>query len=81
VQMPQMDGIEATRQIRAEERSSGLHVPIIALTAHAMKGDSDKCLEAGMDDYISKPIRFEDLDRVLLDAGRAAVPPSRQVHT
>ena len=71
VQMPQMDGIEATRQIRAEERSSGLHVPIIALTAHAMKGDSDKCLEAGMDDYISKPIRVEDLDRVLLSVGRA----------
>jgi len=77
VQMPQMDGIEATRQIRAEERSSGLHVPIIALTAHAMKGDSDKCLEAGMDDYISKPIRFEDLDRVLV-AGRAALPPGHE---
>jgi len=82
VQMPQMDGIEATRQIRAEERSSGLHVPIIALTAHAMKGDSDKCLEAGMDDYVSKPIRFEDLDRVLLDAGRSSAPPgSEQVNT
>jgi CheY-like chemotaxis protein len=86
VQMPQMDGIKATRQIRAEEQSSGLHVPIIALTAHAMKGDSEKCLEAGMDDYISKPIQVEDLDRVLLNVGRtdastltvaarAAVPP------
>jgi signal transduction histidine kinase/CheY-like chemotaxis protein len=86
VQMPQMDGIEATRQIRAEERASGLHVRIVALTAHAMKGDSDKCIEAGMDDYISKPIRVEDLDRVLLEvgqpsastvtvAGRASVPP------
>ncbi len=71
VQMPLVDGIEATRQIRAEERSSGLHVPIIALTAHAMKGDSDKCLEAGMDDYISKPISVEDLDRVLAGVGRS----------
>ncbi len=75
VQMPQMDGIEATRQIRAEERAQGSHVRIVALTAHAMKGDSDKCLEAGMDDYISKPIRVEDLDRVLRDVGQASACP------
>ena len=72
VQMPQMDGIEATRHIRAGERSTGSHVPIVALTANAMKGDSDKCLEAGMDAYISKPIRIEDLERVLLERGSAA---------
>jgi signal transduction histidine kinase/CheY-like chemotaxis protein len=66
VQMPQMDGIEATRHIRSRERSSGSHVPIIALTANAMKGDRDKCLDAGMDGYLSKPIRTEDLDRILL---------------
>ncbi len=56
VQMPEMDGIEATRRIRNEESNSGTHVPIIAITAHAMKGDRERCLEAGMDGYISKPI-------------------------
>ncbi|MHB0938929.1 MAG: response regulator [Armatimonadota bacterium] len=68
VQMPNMNGFEATAGIRARE-NSGAHVPIIALTAHAMKGDREACLEAGMDGYITKPIKaeilFEEIDRVM----------------
>ena len=61
VQMPVMDGFEAIRSIRAVEQTTGAHIPIIALTAHAMKGDREKCLAVGADDYVSKPIRTSDL--------------------
>jgi two-component system, sensor histidine kinase and response regulator len=61
VQMPKMDGFEATAAIRAKEKLSGGHVPIIAMTAHAMKGDRQRCIDSGMDDYVAKPIRAEQL--------------------
>jgi CheY-like chemotaxis protein len=61
VQMPEVDGLEATAMIRTNERSTGKHLPIIALTAHAMKGDHERCLAAGMDGYISKPLEPAEL--------------------
>jgi CheY-like chemotaxis protein len=65
VQMPEMDGIEATVAIREKERQTGQHIPIIAMTAHAMKGDQERFLQAGMDDYIPKPVNIKRLFEVV----------------
>jgi len=77
VQMPEMDGLEATAHIRRKEKGSGRHVPILAMTAYAMKGDEERCLLSGMDGYISKPIQSEELyqaiDRLLEPGPKAAV--------
>jgi CheY-like chemotaxis protein/HPt (histidine-containing phosphotransfer) domain-containing protein len=61
VQMPEMDGLEATRAIRQLEQLSGAHITIVAMTAHAMTGDRERCLESGMDEYLSKPIRARQI--------------------
>jgi CheY-like chemotaxis protein len=65
LQMPEMDGFEATQLIREKERASGAHLAIIALTAHAMKGDEERCLACGMDGYVTKPIKLEALFAVM----------------
>ena len=85
VQMPEMDGLEATTAIRERERGTQRHVPIVALTAHAMKGDAEKCLAAGMDGYLAKPLQLRELTdaiaRVVPGAGRPAAGPGAAVDT
>ena len=79
--MPEMDGYDATAAIRTREATTGGHIPIIALTANVMQGDRERCLQAGMDDYISKPIESEHLKKTLLKWTKPvpAAPPSKIV--
>ena len=82
VQMPEMDAVEAASLIREKEKGAGVHQLIVALTAHAMKGDQEKCMAAGMDGYVSKPIHaqqfFQLIDAlVAADAGTVARPSGR----
>jgi PAS domain S-box-containing protein len=87
VQMPQMNGFEATRVIREREKESATHIPIIALTAYAMKGDQERCMEAGMDGYLSKPIHRDHLLEIIerlarrtrLGNGSAVLAPSSEI--
>ncbi len=76
VQMPKMDGFDATAAIRAREQDTGRHMPIIAMTAHTMQGDKERCLAAGMDSYISKPIKSRDLIDVLERVSVAGLAPA-----
>jgi CheY-like chemotaxis protein len=75
VQMPEMDGLETTAAIREREKVTGAHVPIVAVTAHAMKGDAERCLAAGMDAYLPKPLEPRQLRAILARLGGGTVPP------
>lgn len=77
-QMPEMDGFAATAAIREKEQGTGRHIPIVAMTAYAMKGDRERCLEAGMDDYISKPFRIMEVTETIERLTSAPLPePAR----
>ena len=84
VQMPEMDGFRATSIIRRQEQNSSRHLPVIAMTAHAMKGDRERCLEAGMDGYVAKPINsavlFQTIRTVLLDLNSSSATINQVGH-
>ncbi len=67
-QMPELDGYEATAEIRREERGTGRHTPVIALTANAMMGDRERCLNAGMDGHLAKPVSLDRIEAALDEA-------------
>jgi two-component system sensor histidine kinase/response regulator len=81
VQMPEMDGLVATGAIREAEKITHTHLPIIAMTAHAMKGDRERCLEAGMDGYISKPLRFSAIEEILANLDRPPLVVTQSLPT
>jgi two-component system, sensor histidine kinase and response regulator len=80
IRMPELDGFQVIEALRRREQAAGGHLPVVALTAHAMKEDRERCLQAGMDDYLSKPIRaaelFAVLDRVLAGRAGSESPPA-----
>ena len=76
VQMPVMDGLEATSRLRVLEKENGAHIPVLALTAYAMRGDSERCIEAGMDGYVTKPVQPDELYRTILHVLAKNIPSS-----
>jgi CheY-like chemotaxis protein len=74
IQMPELDGFEVTAAVRAQEEGTGRRLPLVALTAHAMQGDRERCLAAGMDGYVTKPIQMEQLAKVMADVLISAPP-------
>ena len=74
--MPEMSGFEATTAIREKEQSTGGRIPIIAMTAHAMKGDRERCIADGMDEYVTKPIRAKELFEAIDDLVPPPNPPA-----
>jgi CheY-like chemotaxis protein len=80
VQMPDLDGFEATKAIRAQERTSKKHMPIVAMTAHAMSGDRERCLAAGMDSYVTKPVDATKLFTAIADPFRKNAAPDSTQH-
>ena len=81
IQMPVMDGLVAVQMLRECERTTGRHLPVIAMTAHAMQGDRERCLNAGMDGYVSKPFKVDELMSAIAEFLPGASIPAPQSHS